>query len=226
MLIGLAATWTLQVAAQPWPERAPLEQYLMPSREAEVALARSAAPEAIASGARVLVFDGRTHQEAVAGGNGFTCVVMRGWSGPARKGTPYADFWNPKVRAPICFSPEATKTALVAYLVKTELAVQGRSQDEVLAGADEALGDGRIPVPAHWALAYMMSSRQYLGDNVTHFKPHLMLYLPYATAASWSAGQRVTPGFVGADHGSPLALVIVPVSTWSDGTLADHGGHD
>jgi hypothetical protein len=70
---------------------ADIEQYLM-TQEAEVALARSAAPESVAKDADVLVLDRHGYQTASQGSNGFVCLVQRSWSA----GLDDPDFWNPK----------------------------------------------------------------------------------------------------------------------------------
>jgi hypothetical protein len=69
-----------QTAASTYPKMAPLEQYLMDS-DAEITLARSAAPEAISRDASVMVMSGHGYQIAVQGKNGWTCIVDRGWGG-------------------------------------------------------------------------------------------------------------------------------------------------
>jgi hypothetical protein len=78
----VAFGWLWQMQAQdsnkdnktPYPSMAPLEQYLMP-RDAEITLARSAAPAAISRDATVLVLGGKGYETAVKGKNGFVCVV-------------------------------------------------------------------------------------------------------------------------------------------------------
>src|ERR1700721_3747643 len=60
---------------------APIGQYLM-EREAEIAMARSAAPSSIPAEAEVLVL-GRKGYEAVGKGkNGFVCILKRSWMSP------------------------------------------------------------------------------------------------------------------------------------------------
>ena len=61
-----------------YPSMASLDQYLM-DRNAEIALARSAAPEAISRDADVLVLGKHGYETAVKGKNGFVCLVERGW---------------------------------------------------------------------------------------------------------------------------------------------------
>jgi hypothetical protein len=61
VLVMMLAAWPAQAdaAKASYPAMAPLEQYLMPNRDAEIALARTAAPESISRDAEVLVL-GRT----------------------------------------------------------------------------------------------------------------------------------------------------------------------
>ena len=61
---------------------AAVEQYLMADSGAEIAMARSAAPEAIARDATVLILGKGGYRTAVKGKNGFTCLVERSWMSP------------------------------------------------------------------------------------------------------------------------------------------------
>ena len=61
---------------------APVEQYLM-ERNAEILLARSAAPDSISSDATILVLGRQGYETAVRGKNGFVCMVERSASGLA-----------------------------------------------------------------------------------------------------------------------------------------------
>jgi hypothetical protein len=70
---------------------APIEQYLM-DRDAEIALARSAAPDAISHDASVIVLTRHGYETAVEGKNGWVCLVGRGWMGMF----DHPEFWNPK----------------------------------------------------------------------------------------------------------------------------------
>src|SRR5450432_1711957 len=108
-LIGLAflvqivlvgATCLAQTPAEkaPYPAMAPLEQYLMADGNSEIALARSAAPASVSDSAEVMVLGPTGYTTAVKGTNGFLCIVERSWGAA----TDEPEFWNPKVRAPIC----------------------------------------------------------------------------------------------------------------------------
>jgi hypothetical protein len=61
------------------PIPAPVARYLMPDRNEEIALARSAAPAAISRAADVLVLGAHGYETAIKGHNGFTCFVGRSW---------------------------------------------------------------------------------------------------------------------------------------------------
>ena len=110
VLVMMLAAWPAQAEAAKasYPAMAPLEQYLMPNRDAEIALARTAAPESISRDAEVLVLGRTGYETAVKGKNGFVCIVQRSWTA----GIDDPDFWNPKPRAPICFNPSAARTYL------------------------------------------------------------------------------------------------------------------
>src|SRR6204780_2854310 len=90
-----------QAAKAPYPVMAPLDQYLIPDEKAGIALARSSAPASIADAAEVMVLRRDGYATAVTGSNGFVCIVERSWAKP----TDDLEFWNPKVRAPNCFTP-------------------------------------------------------------------------------------------------------------------------
>ena len=98
LLVMVSAAWQAHAHAQnaetPYPSMAPLDQYLM-ERNAEIALARSAAPESISRDAEVLVLGRHGYESADKGKNGFVCMVERSWTA----GIDDPDFWNPKLRA-------------------------------------------------------------------------------------------------------------------------------
>ena len=81
LVVVLITAWQAlaQDAKTPYLTMAPLDQYLMPDRNAEIALAQSAAPEAISRDADVLVLGKHGYETAVKGKNGFVCLVERGW---------------------------------------------------------------------------------------------------------------------------------------------------
>jgi hypothetical protein len=75
VVLGTAHHAMAQNAATPYPKMAPVDQYLMTDRNAEIALARSAAPDSISRDATILVLGRKGYETAVEGKNGFVCVV-------------------------------------------------------------------------------------------------------------------------------------------------------
>src|ERR1700691_2739537 len=133
LIFILGATW--QAPAQDrhmsYPSMAPIEQYLMTDRNAEIALARSAAPEAISRDATILVLGRHGYETAVEGKNGFVCAVERAWMGPF-EGELAANFWNPTVRGPLCFNPPAARTVLPITYERTEMILAGKSKEQII----------------------------------------------------------------------------------------------
>jgi hypothetical protein len=100
VLLGATRQAGAQAEKASYPAMAPLDQYLIPEGISEIALARSAAPASISDGAEVMVLGPKGYTTAVKGTNGFLCIVERSWGAA----TDESEFWNPKVRAPICFT--------------------------------------------------------------------------------------------------------------------------
>jgi hypothetical protein len=227
-LILLAApVSTRPVQAQenksPYPAMAPLDQYLIADRDAEIALAKSAAPPALSSGANVMVLEKDGYHTAIEGKNGFTCIVERGWMSPLDS----TDFWNPKLRGPICYNPPAVRSILPYTILRTKLILSGLTKDQMVDNIRSQLANGLLPLPEAGAMSYMMSKDQYLGDDGGHWHPHLMFHLPRGMgAASWGANLDGSPVVLDTDHHDmgpePETIFMVPVDHWSDGTPAGH----
>lgn len=201
----------------PYPSMAPLEQYMMP-RDAEIVLARSAAPESISHDATVLVLGRHGYETAAEGKNGFVYVVERGWMSPADA----PEFWNPKLRGPICFNPPAARSVLPITYKRTEMVLAGKTKAEIIAGNKAAFESGELPVLEPGAMSYMMSKDAYLTDNGDHNLAHLMFYTPDLDGAVWGADLpnspvMLNPQFKGVQ---PIDVFVVSVGRWSDGTAA------
>src|ERR1035438_5385596 len=110
LVVLLAAAWQAQAQTTkaPYPSMAPLDQYLMADRNSEIILARSAAPGSISRDAEVFVLGRHGYETAVKGKNGFVCLVERSWAAPIDD----PNFWNPKLRGPICLNPDRKSTRL------------------------------------------------------------------------------------------------------------------
>lgn len=216
----VTAAWADDAKA-PYPAMAPLDQYLMADRNAEIALARSSAPPSISDNATVLVLGRQGYETAATGTNGFTCLVERSWMCPFDQ----SDFWNPKLRATVCYNAAASKTVLQYTLFRTKLVLAGVSKTELHDRLVAAVSDGTLVPPAIGAMSYMMSKDMYLGDGAGHWHPHLMFHIPKTDAASWGADLPGSPVLFDTDHKDypePESVFFVPVSKWSDGTPAHH----
>jgi len=219
LVILLSAAWPdpAQDTKTPYPNMAPIEQYRM-ERSEEITLARSAAPESISRDAEVLVLGGRGYETAVHGKNGFVCMVQRSWTA----GIDDPDFWNPKLRAPICFNPAAGRTYLPLVIKKTEFVLAGQTKAQMFESIKIALDKKVLPTQESGAMCYMMSKQGNLGDGNGHWHPHLMFFVPLADAATWGASLPGSPILASDDPQDRLTVFLIPVAKWSDGT-ADGG---
>ncbi|MFZ0870973.1 MAG: hypothetical protein WAM90_09625, partial [Rhodanobacter sp.] len=128
LAIAFAESSSAQDLHHAYPSMAPLSQYLMGDRDAEIALARSAAPKAISGEATILVLGSHGYVTAVEGRNGFVCMVDRSWSAQF----DFPEFWNPKLRGPTCFNPQAARSILPITRKRTELALAGQSKNQIM----------------------------------------------------------------------------------------------
>ena len=211
-LLGMPNRAMAQDATAPYSRMAPVEQYLM-DRPAEIALARSAAPASISDNAEVLVLGRRGFESAVNGTNGFVCIVERSWTA-----APDPDFWNPKVRVPICYNAAAARSYLPRNIKATALMLAGRTKAQMESAIIAAAGRGELPVVASGAMCYMLSKQGFGGDSVPHWPPHLMFFYSHTDPATWGAGLPGSPIMAVSDARQQLTTFAVPVARWSDGT--------
>jgi hypothetical protein len=205
-----------QTGAAAYSSMAPLDQYLMPSESSEIALARSAAPAAISDGAEVMVLKRDGYATAVKGSNGFLCIVERSWGAA----TDEPEFWNPKIRGPICFNPAAARTFVPIFLMKTRLVLAGKSKKEIVEATASALDKKELPALEPGAMCYMMSKQQYLNDRGMSWHPHLMFYVAGNATKSWGADLTGSPVMASEDPEEGVTIFMVWVGQWSDGTAA------
>ena len=202
-----------------YPSMASIEQYLMPDRNAEIALARSAAPASISSDARILVLGWRGYETAIEGRNGFVCMVERSWMSPFNS----AEFWNPKVRVPQCFNPAAARSILPLSFKRTEMVLAGLSKAQMIDSIKAGFANKELPTPEPGAMCYMMSRAGYLNDALGHYVPHLMFYFPLTDKSSWGADLPDSPVTLNPqfrDGPEPITEFVIGVGKWSDGTAA------
>jgi hypothetical protein len=220
-VFGASQPTSAQDVKTQYPGMAPLDQYLMADRTAEIALARSAAPTSISSDATILVLEKSGYQTAVEGKNGFVCVVERAWMSPIDS----PEFWNPKMRGPICYNPAAVRTILPYTMNRTKLALTGLSKAQIRENITAAIAKNELPRPEAGAMSYMMSKAGNLGDSVGHWCPHLMFHVPKTDDGSWGADMAGSPVVFNdqyRDVPEPETIFMVPVFNWSDGTAATH----
>lgn len=225
--LSLALMFILGAAGQAWsqtpqtlyPSMAPVDQYLMSDREAEIALARTAAPDAISRDAKVMVLGRHGYENAVEGKNGFVCLVERAWMANFDN----AEFWNPKNRSPLCLNPPAVRSVLPITYKRTEMILAGKSKAEIIAAFKAAYAKKQLPALEPGAMTYMMSKQAYLTDAGAHNVAHLMFYTPLMGSAAWGADLPNSPvSLLPQFHGAPEPIDVFMVLTgmWSDGTPA------
>ncbi len=219
------ASGTCQTHAQAvktaYPAMAPLDQYLMPQENSEIALARSAAPASISDGAEVMVLGRHGYATAVKGKNGFLCIVERSWGAA----TDHPEFWNPNVRAAICFNPPAARTFVPIYLMKTKLVLEGYSKSEIVAATESSFDKKELPALEPGTMCYMMSKQQYLSDHDMNWHPHLMFFVAGDAAKSWGANLPGSPVMAANDPEERVTIFLVWAGEWSDGTPAPQMVH-
>lgn len=198
------------------PARGPIAPYLMPNRQAEVALARSAAPSAIAAHAEVLVLTSHGFETAVKGTNGFVCIVERSWTSAFDD----SEFWNPQERGPDCYNPPAAKTEIPQLRQEALWALAGLTRQQIQSNTRSAFLDGTFKRPQADAFGFMLSKHGYLNHAHGPWYPHMMFFVSRDRVADYGANARNSPTLF-VDRGPYLsALIMVPVPAWSDGTPA------
>jgi hypothetical protein len=208
ILLSAAAVLT---SAQGQTQYPPLSEYMMP-KDAEIALARSAAPANVSDRATIKVLNESGYEVAIEGDNGFVCMVMRAWSAPTYTPAGFLDFvYYAPLRAPICFNPVAAETMMPYYELRTELGLQGKNPDEIADGIEAAYAKGELPRIETVSFAYMWSADQNLGPGIGHFHPHMMVFTPYYENSMLGGNEfGGTLPFVSDDAGTPFAVTVIP----------------
>jgi hypothetical protein len=215
VVFGTACQAMAQDAKTTYPSMAPIEQYLMPDQGSEIALARSASPDSISRDAEVLVLGRHGFETAVKGKNGFVCIVERSWTSAADP-----DFWNPKVRTPICYNAAAARSVLLRNTKRTNLILAGRTQAQVDEAIFAAVDKKELSAMGPGAMCYMMSKQGYGGDSVEHWPSHLMFFYSQTDPATWGAGLPGSPILAMSDDHEHVTTFAIGVQRWSDGTEA------
>jgi hypothetical protein len=194
------------------PKYPPLSEYMMP-RDAEMSLAKSAAPASISNRATIKVLATSGFQVAHQGDNGFVCMVMRGWSAPTYSPALLRELvYDIKALAPICFDPGAARMVMPYYELRSKLGMEGKPPDQIAAGVSTAYAKGDLPKREGVSFAYMWSVEQDLGGGAGHWHPHMMVFSPYYKNSMLGGHEFGSPlPFVSDDAGTPFAVVLIPV---------------
>ena len=161
-----------------------------------------------------MVLGPQGYTTAVEGKNGFLCLVERSWGAA----TDVPEFWNPKVRSPICFNPPAARTFVPIYLMKTKLVLAGKSKTEIVQATASALDKQELRPLEPGAMCYMLSKHQYLNDGGKSWHPHLMFLVPGDAEKTWGANLAGSPVIAANDPEERATIFMVWVAKWSDGT--------
>jgi hypothetical protein len=212
-VLGTAYPARSQDAVTTYTKMAPVDQYLMADRDAEIALARSAVPESIARDAEVQVLGRHGFETAVKGKNGFVCIVGRSWTSAAD-----ADFWDPKVRVPMCVNAPAARSYLLRINRIAELALAGHTLAQVNEAIAGAIARKELPPMESGAMCYMMGKQGFGGDSAPHWPSHLMFFYSDTDPAIWGANLPGSPVIAVADPMEHLTQFVILMQRWSDGT--------
>jgi hypothetical protein len=232
LVIAMGCASNTAAQTEKYPKMAAVGQYLM-ERNAEIQLARSAAPDSISRDATILVLGQQGYETAVEGTNGFVCMVERSWMAAF----DWPEFWNSKVRAADCLNPQAARSMLPIVLLRSRMVMAGRSKAEILSALKAGFKNRQLPDLESGAMVYMMSKSAYLTDEGHHNLPHLMFFTAAVNANDWGSGAAGSPvmsspyWFFSSKESSqmkglpPMLVFLVMVSDWSDGTpAARHNG--
>jgi len=210
-LVCFLGMWVATARGQV-PTYPPIDQYLMPQAE-EISLAKTAAPANISERATIKVLTRSGFEVAQQGDNGSVCMVMRGFSAPTYSPAQFRNLvYDATVRAPICFTPAAARTAMPYYELRTKMALQGKNPDEIAAGVEAAYAKGDLPRRDEVTFAYMWSANQNLASGVGHWHPHVMIFAPYYDNAMVGGNPFGSPlPQLTDDARTPFAVVVIPI---------------
>jgi len=188
------------VAQQP-ADSVKLPAVLRVPEEREIALARSAAPPAVADSAEVWVLREGRYEKVVNGTNGYGCIVQRGMGGQSL--------------IPRCDDPSGVDALFPVYQLLEKMRHEGRTYGEFRRALTAGYSSGTLHAPKHGGFSYMYSGDAFFvtstGQKVD-FTPHVMVYWPNCSTKllgmSKSEHMRGTGlGFI--DYGTPECTLII-----------------
>ena len=212
LIISLGTSFAAAVVHGQSARYPPIDRYLMPP-EAEIALAKSAAPASLADHATIKVLTTSGYVVARQGNNGAVCMVMRGFSAPTYTPAQFRDLvYDPTVHAPICFTAPAARIVMPYYELRTKLAMEGKAPDQMAESLQLAYVRGELPRRDTVTFAYMWSAHQHLGPGIGAWHPHMMVFAPYYENSMVGGNEFGGPlPQVSDDAGTPFSVVLIPV---------------
>jgi len=179
-----------QTAGQQKPE--------LPSREIEVAMALSAAPEHLRNGAGVYALDTQGFVKVRESTNGFTCIVNRD---------------HPVNLKPTCYDAEGTATILPKVVQIGAWMMAGKSMDEIRQLVADGFKSGTFISPRRPGVAYMLSGDIKNFNPQTgragSFPPHVMFYAPNLTNADIGSKGDGSDGMPFIAYQGPHGFIIM-----------------
>jgi hypothetical protein len=191
----------------------PFSAYLM-NEARETALARSAAPESVTAGAGIHLLRAHGYELVTPSQNGFHCLVQRSFTVPSSNA---AEFYDPRVVAPICFAPDAAATVMQRDLLIAPLVARGMPLSEIRTTEADAYASGALTYPESAVFAYMLSTEHWLGPGITHWRPHVMVWAPGVDARDLLPEGLSTFGLesgmpvLDTRYGPRQTLIVIPV---------------
>ena len=189
--------------------------YLMEPAE-EHRLASTAAPAAVTRDASYYRLTTEGYIMTSEGANGWHCFVERAFWTPS---TSDAGKLDARIRAPHCINEAGATSRMQELFMEARLAIAGLSREEAAAELDAAFSDGRLRPPEGFAMTYMMSPEQWLGEQAGHWHPHLMFWVPYLSNQEVGGNAPFgTLPFIDSSAGTRSAVLIVAVPPYSSAT--------
>jgi hypothetical protein len=171
-------------------------------KEKEIEMALSAAPENLRTDAAVYTLGLNGYQKYRDSKNGFHCLVEREGEGTL---------------GPICYDTEGSQTLMLAAFETAQLALSGKSQEEIDEQINADYKSGKLVAPRKSGIVYMLSTQfqdhnHATGEVKTVFPPHVMFYAPYMMNSDIGAtkedfGSLTRPWIL--NEGKPGAYIIV-----------------
>jgi hypothetical protein len=112
----------------------------------------------------------------------------------------------------------AARSYLLRVTKITDLALAGRTLDQVNEAMAAAVRKKELPPMESGAMCYMMGNQGYGGDVAPHWPSHIMFFFSDVDPATWGANLPGSPVLGIADPQEHLTQFVIPVRQWADGT--------